>query len=201
MAVSTTTVDLLRHGEPVGGARIRGQRDDALSERGWAQMRAATDGRGPWAAVVSSTLSRCAAFAAHVAGQGVLPLELDPRLQERGYGSWEGRTRVDIETEHPGSLARFRADPLARSPVGAEPLEGFRSRVLQAWEELQAKHTGKQVLLVGHAGVMRVIIGEVLAIPLARLFRLDVPHAALVRVEIERNGADSLPRLQLQPPF
>lgn len=194
-------MDLLRHGEPVGGSRIRGQRDDALSERGWAQMRAATDDRGPWAVVASSTLARCAAFGADLAAQRALPLELDPRLRERGYGVWEGRSRAEIETEHPGSLARFRADPLACSPAGAEPLEDFRSRVLGAWGELQARHAGKQVLLVGHAGVMRVIIGEVLAIPLAHLFRIDLPHAALIRVDIERNGADPLPRLQLQPPF
>jgi len=34
-----TTLDLMRHGEPVGGRRYRGQMDDPLSEKGWAQMR------------------------------------------------------------------------------------------------------------------------------------------------------------------
>ena len=38
-----TTIDLIRHGEPVGGRRYRGGRmDDPLSEKGWAQM----SGRG-----------------------------------------------------------------------------------------------------------------------------------------------------------
>jgi len=32
---TTTTIDLLRHGEPVGGKRYRGQIDDPLSEKGW----------------------------------------------------------------------------------------------------------------------------------------------------------------------
>ena len=36
-----TTIDLIRHGEPVGGRKYRGQTDDPLSEKGWAQMWAA----------------------------------------------------------------------------------------------------------------------------------------------------------------
>ena len=33
-----TTIDLIRHGEPVGGRKYRGQTDDPLSEKGWEQM-------------------------------------------------------------------------------------------------------------------------------------------------------------------
>ena len=40
-----TTIDLLRHGEPLGGGRYRGQMDDALSEKGWQQMWQAVAGR------------------------------------------------------------------------------------------------------------------------------------------------------------
>ena len=43
-----TVIELLRHGEPVGGSRYRGQLDDALSERGWKQMWQAVGGRPLW---------------------------------------------------------------------------------------------------------------------------------------------------------
>ena len=33
-----TTIDLLRHGEPVGGRMLRGATDHPLSETGWQQM-------------------------------------------------------------------------------------------------------------------------------------------------------------------
>ena len=36
--MSDTVIDLIRHGEPVGGRRYRGHIDDPLSERGWQQM-------------------------------------------------------------------------------------------------------------------------------------------------------------------
>ena len=33
-----TTIDLLRHGEPVGGRMLRGSTDHPLSETGWQQV-------------------------------------------------------------------------------------------------------------------------------------------------------------------
>ncbi|MEW6253578.1 MAG: histidine phosphatase family protein, partial [Planctomycetota bacterium] len=59
----STLIDLMRHGEPVGGRRYRGQVDDPLSEKGWAQMRAAVGEAAPWHHVVSSPLLRCREFA------------------------------------------------------------------------------------------------------------------------------------------
>jgi len=56
-------VDLLRHGEPVGGRRYRGQTDDPLSDKGWKQMWTAVAGQQPWQVIVTSTLSRCREFA------------------------------------------------------------------------------------------------------------------------------------------
>ncbi len=60
-------IDLIRHGEPQGGMRYRGQLDDPLSELGWQQMRNATANVQPWEHIVSSTLSRCADFAKELA--------------------------------------------------------------------------------------------------------------------------------------
>ena len=43
-----TRIDLLRHGEPEGGQLLRGWRDDPLSPRGLAQLRAAVPAKPPW---------------------------------------------------------------------------------------------------------------------------------------------------------
>ena len=56
-------LDLLRHGETEQGG-LRGSLDDALTEKGWAQMRDAVAEAGPWQVLVSSPLQRCARFAA-----------------------------------------------------------------------------------------------------------------------------------------
>ena len=52
----TLHLDLLRHGETELGGGLRGSLDDALTDKGWAQMRAAVAEQGPWDRLVSSPL-------------------------------------------------------------------------------------------------------------------------------------------------
>jgi alpha-ribazole phosphatase/probable phosphoglycerate mutase len=51
------------------------------------------------------------------------------------------------------------------------------------------------VLIVCHAGVIRMLVSQALDMPLDRLFRLDVPSAGLSRIRMDSNGSDWLPRL------
>lgn len=194
-AHTTTTVDLIRHGEPVGGRRYRGQLDDPLSEKGWRQMREAVGDHCPWNAVVSSPLQRCAAFAGELAARHGLPLHFDARLMEIGFGAWEGRTAEELLAEDPQRLADFWRDPLHHTPPGAETLPAFRDRVTAGWADLLACHAGRHVLVVGHAGMMRMIIREVLAMPLDKMFRLQVGNAAITRIRVDGSGAAALPQL------
>jgi len=157
-----TTVELLRHGEPVGGSRFRGQVDDPLSERGWQQMRAAVDGADHWQQVVTSPLQRCHAFADWLAGQRGIPVSVEPRFAEVGFGEWEGYSRTELEQRSPGQVARFYTDPIAHRPAGAEPLDEFVARVTAGFEQLLADYAGQSVLVIAHAGVIRAILANVL---------------------------------------
>lgn len=190
-----TTIDLIRHGEPVGGSKYRGQSDDPLSDKGWGQMRVAVGAHRPWNAIVSSTLSRCAEFANELAQRHALPLELDARLMEIGFGEWEGRTAAEVTAQDAALLQRFWLDPLNNMPPGAELMTAFHDRVIPAWDEILTRHRGKHILIVGHAGVIRMVVRHVLDMPLQRVFRLAVPHAGITRVRIESAGDQSFPTL------
>jgi alpha-ribazole phosphatase len=192
---TTTTIDLMRHGEPVGGKRYRGHRDDPLSEKGWMQMRGAVGEHRPWDAVVSSTLRRCSEFAAEVAGRCAIPLELEPRLMEIRLGEWEGRSRDELHAQEPGVVRRFWTDPIGCPPPGAERLADFRDRVVAAWDELLQRHAGRHVLVVGHAGMIRMVVRHVLDMPLERFFRVQVPTAGITRIQVEGVGEQAFPRL------
>jgi len=190
-----TTLDLMRHGEPVGGRRYRGQTDDPLSEKGWAQMRNAVGDHCPWQAVISSSLSRCADFARELAKCHQLPLDIDTRLIELGFGTWEGRTPDELTAVDPEILNRFRHDPVTHAPAGAETLTVFRDRVISAWDSLLEHHAGKHVLVVSHAGVIRMAVAHVLNIPLQHLFRLQVSNAGITRIRVEKHGGHLFPQL------
>lgn len=190
-----TIIDLIRHGEPVGGRRYRGQIDDPLSDKGWQQMREAVADHRPWEQIISSSLSRCSEFAEEVAQRHDLPLQLDERLMEIGFGSWEGRTAEELMENDAETLRNFWSDPVNYRPEGAEPLADFRDRIIAGWNDVLTQHTGKHLLIVGHAGMMRMIIRHVLDMPLERMFRLSVPNAGITRIRIDGEGDTALPQL------
>ena len=183
------TLDLMRHGEPVGGRKYRGWIDDPLSDKGWAQMHETVGDIVPWSRIVSSPLARCRAFAESLAEQHALPLAFDMRCREVGFGEWEGLTAAEIETHWPGSLVRFKTDPLGARPSGAESLQAFHMRVSEALDELIAANAGEQILLVCHAGVIRMALAWALHIPLAHAYRIEVASASLTRLRFESGFA------------
>ncbi len=185
----TTTLDLMRHGEPVGGRRYRGQIDDPLSEKGWAQMHAAVGDAKPWAQIVSSPLLRCRAFAERLAGRHGLPLSFDARLMEVGFGEWEGKSAAEIEQDAPGILDRFKADPVNVRPAGAEPLADFQARVAAGLADLLEQHVEQHILLIGHAGVIRMAFAWALHIPLQHAYRIEVATASFTRLRFDTQRA------------
>ncbi len=180
-----TLIDFIRHGEPAGGKRYRGQIDDPLSATGWQQMWDAVGANAPWEHIVTSPLSRCHAFAGALAERHALPLAVDARLMEVGFGAWEGRTAEQLRAEDAQQIARFYHDPVHARPPGAEPLEAFRARVSEGFQALANTYAGQRVLVVCHAGVMRAVVAQVLNAPLEAIYRIDVAYAAITRVKLD----------------
>ena len=191
-----TQIDLLRHGEPVGGRRYRGQSDDPLSEKGWRQMRTALAGMSQdWHVIYGSPLQRCAAFAQEVAAQLSIPLKTDPRLKEIGFGNWEGRTPDEINQDDARTLTCFWLDPVGNRPQGAETIASFHARVQAVWNDICTSERGRRVLIVGHAGITRMIMSLVLGSPPQHMFRIQVGNAGLTRIRIQGEGAQTLTSL------
>jgi alpha-ribazole phosphatase/probable phosphoglycerate mutase len=178
-------IDLIRHGEPEGGRKYRGQSDDPLNERGWQQMWAAVGAARPWRRILTSPLSRCQAFAAALSKEMGSPLAEDKRLMEIGFGVWEGHTVDEIRTFDETTLFGFWQDPENNRPEGAETLTGFAERVSAAFNEHTAHPEDSPLLVVAHAGVMRRVIAEVLGMELHNMYRLQIPYAGIVRLRGE----------------
>lgn len=191
-----TRVDLLRHGEPVGGRRYRGQTDDPLSDKGWQQMRSAVAGFNEWDVIYTSPLSRCAAFAAELSGRLGLPLHIDARLMEIGFGAWEGRTAEELRRDDPQRIERFWRDPVANRPSGAEPVADFAARVRAAWQDILNSHAGARILIVGHAGITRMVLSIALGSPPEYMFRIQVENAGLTRLRVRGRGDEQFPMLE-----
>jgi alpha-ribazole phosphatase len=195
----TTFIDVIRHGEPVGGRRYRGYSvDDPLTETGWTQMRAAVAKNPPWQHIVSSPLKRCLDFSMELAADLQIPYSIDDRVKEIGFGSWEGKTPEQILAEDKDALNHFYTDPVHNRPKGAEPLDLFASRVWDAYQDILLQHRDKQVLIVAHAGVARAIIANILQMSLDDVYsRLRVEYGAIISSSIDDNAP---PRLLMRGP-
>jgi alpha-ribazole phosphatase len=175
----TLHLDLLRHGETELGGGLRGSLDDALTEKGWAQMRAAVIQQGPWDRLVSSPLQRCARFADELGAQLGLPVQIEKDLQELHFGAWEGQSTAALMDTSAEDLGRFWSDPYAFTPPDGEPVADFSARVLAAVERLHAAHAGERVLLITHGGVMKLLLAQARGLPREQLLNVDVSHASL----------------------
>ncbi|MCD5979845.1 alpha-ribazole phosphatase family protein [Pseudomonas quasicaspiana] len=181
-------LDMLRHGETELGGGMRGSLDDALTDTGWAQMRAAVAEVGPWDRIVSSPLQRCARFAEELAERLALPLSLEPGLQELHFGDWEGHSAAQLMETDAEGLGLFWNDPYGFTPPNGEPVIEFSARVLAAVEKLHQAYAGERVLLVSHGGVMRLLLANARGLPREQLLQVTVGHGALLAISVADGG-------------
>jgi len=129
---------LMRHGAlpPNPERRFVGQRDIALSEPGRRQMAAWRQRLAdiPFAAVISSDLSRCVESARLVRGERDIPLVLEPAFRELSLGAWEGHTPEEIEERFPGAYAERGRDMARFRPEGGESFTDLAERVVPVFD-------------------------------------------------------------------
>ncbi|MBY6101910.1 histidine phosphatase family protein [Marinobacter nauticus] len=186
--MTTTVIDLIRHGEPEGGQMFRGSKDDPLSDTGWQQMIAAIAEGDQWDAIVSSPMQRCQHFAQQLADEHRIPLHIEKDLREIGFGEWEGLTAGQIQERYGDHLNRFWQDPIAFRPPGGEAVTDFYQRTIDGFDRWQQTLAGKRVLVVCHGGVIRMVLANVLGIPLERSFTgFAVPYACRSRIQVDQS--------------
>jgi 2,3-bisphosphoglycerate-dependent phosphoglycerate mutase len=144
-----TTLLLARHGETDWNRelRIQGSSDIELNELGRKQAHALAKEleHVELDAIYSSDLSRARATADAVAASHGLEVQLDPRLRERSFGSWEGLTREDIAALPEGSRHDGESD------------DEVRERIVEAVQAIADAHPGEQVLVVSHGGALNTL--------------------------------------------
>ena len=188
----SVTVYLMRHGEVANGAekRYNGHIDVDITEKGVEQMRrlAGLLAGKPIAAVYSSDLIRAVKGAEIISkslGLTYTPLK---SLRERSVGAWEGLTAGEIKERYPEEYTAWRADLLNYRPPGGECLVDVQERILPAYRQLVAAHPDKEIAMLLHGGVNRIILADALGLPPLNLFRIDQSFGALNIIEHHEDG-------------
>lgn len=163
-----TTLYFARHGETEWHAehRYAGSSDVALVPGAVSQTAALS----AWAsaaglsAIVASPLSRARLTAEPTADAAGLPLRIDPRLVEVGFGRGEGMTPAELAATFPDDWVGFERQPAQHPlPGGESGLDGI-ARAMPVFDELAAEFPDGRVLVVGHATLMRLMLCELIGL-------------------------------------
>jgi probable phosphoglycerate mutase len=160
--MDATRIIAIRHGETAWNVdtRIQGQLDVPLNDTGrWQAQRLARAlaAREPIDVVYSSDLLRAWETARAVSETTGAPVVTDEGLRERGFGVFQGKTFAEIEASLPEEALRWRKRDPFWAPEGGESLTAMRRRVVETLHTLASRHTGEQIALVAHGGVLDLL--------------------------------------------
>ena len=153
-------VVLVRHGQTESSERLAysGRADVALTAHGREQAQAvARELAGAGIdAVFSSPLSRARDTAKAIADASGLSVTVDERLTEIDYGGFEGLDRAGASERFGRAFDDWRADPFGSPVPGMEPLPDALGRARAAVGAALA--AGERPVIVGHQGILRVVL-------------------------------------------
>jgi len=187
--MTETIIDLIRHGEPIGGRKYRGYNiDDPLTEKGWRQMWDAVGDCNTWDQIITSPLKRCEEFAQALGKHHGINVAIESRFKEVGFGSWEGLSHDEIKNAKADEYQAFLRDPINHRPQGAEDLDDFINRVGSAYDETIERYEKKHCFIIAHAGVIRAVIAKTLLAAPVGLYRIKVMNGGITRIRHTEAG-------------
>jgi alpha-ribazole phosphatase len=190
--METRTVYLIRHGKirlDDDQRRYIGQLDLPLSEDGVQQalwIRKRLD-RAAIGAAYCSDLSRSRQSAEIIVGKKSIAIIPQSELREISRGEWEGCTFAEIARRFPDKFKARGADIGYYRVPGGESFADCGKRVVAAFHEI-LESTAGDILIVGHAGVNRLLLCHILEIPIANLFRINQDYGCINIIQCTGSG-------------
>jgi probable phosphoglycerate mutase len=190
----TLTLYFLRHGQtPLSrednfcGSGL----DPELTSEGAEMAQAFADAyrQTSWSAIYASPLRRTVATARPLCDALRQQMELRDDLKEIGYGKWEGRTKDEVNRDYHDDYLQWLADPAWYPPTDGEMAVVIARRVLRVVEEIRARFTTGNVLVVSHKATIRIALCGLLGIDVGRFrYRLSCPVGSTTIVEFGESG-------------
>jgi alpha-ribazole phosphatase/probable phosphoglycerate mutase len=191
-----TKLYLIRHGKTEGSEanRCKGHIDVPLSEKGIQQMKRLSAFIGEEiSAIYCSDLIRAVKSAEIIAKSYSLKPVVEKALRERNFGIWEGMSFDEIKDKYPEEFKAWASNPLKFSPLHGESTIEVYKRAVKALDEILRNHDGKNIAIVSHGGINRIVLCHFLGVPLENIFRIEQDFSALNIIEFY----DSYPVVKL----
>ena len=191
-----TQIFLIRHGEAEGNLyrRAQGQTDSPLTAKGREQAASLAPrfAEVPLDAAYASDLCRARDTALAAVGGRDVPVVIEPRLREMGFGAWENRPWGEINREDMDLKTWFLTDPEKWHVPGSEDFAVMQGRIYAAMENIARRHEGGAVLVVCHGVAIRAFLARVRGVASADILSVRLPDNASVTALRWEDGAFSI---------
>jgi broad specificity phosphatase PhoE len=183
---------LVRHGETSWNqiGRLQGHQNTSLNERGRKQSeylkRRLAGVR--FEAAYASDLSRCIETLRIILDGALVPVTCSPLLREQTFGRWEGSSYQQIQTREPDLYDEMMNNYENFLPPGGESFKHVAHRVQCAAEQIRAKHTCGNVLVVGHGVSLIAMIMSLMEMALMSGWRMKLDSCSVTILEVEDKG-------------
>jgi phosphoserine phosphatase len=199
----TTRIVVVRHGyvEGIDPERFRGRTDLELTSSGVEQAEAAAQRIAQlWRPVIiyTSPLRRCIVTGIAVSRVCGVNAKILESLADINFGAWQWKTPAEVAARWPQQLDLWLTRPdLVRIPAG-ESLQDVAVRAADALRFIQEHHVGQTVVVITHDTIIRVLLLQLLEMPLSSYRRFDVDPGSITEVTIFGNAV-TLRRLNESP--
>lgn len=184
---------LVRHGDTALNSRERfwGHTDVKLSEAGMCQAHRLRDRLTSEKinAIYASDLQRSLVTAQIIASEHHLEVCACPEIQETNFGQIEGMTFEEMKMRFPDLTNQWLNWSLQIQFPGGENVAQVDKRVGQFMERIKRHTEDETILVVAHAGVLRMLICRLLEIDLQHWRQLRLSLASLSIVETHPGGS------------
>jgi len=186
-----TFVYLVRHGETAWNKEeiFRGRTDISLNEIGFREAELVGEYlKGKDIHVIySSPLSRARETARRIAQVFNLKVQPLEGITDMSFGKWEGRPLKEVQIHDRELYRQWIEQPHLLKLPGGESLDEVRVRAMAALEEVIQYHHEKNLVLVSHRVINKVIICGILGIDNSHFWQIGQDPTAINLIQY-KNG-------------
>lgn len=194
IAPAATRLLLIRHGEVearyqgVFGGRI----DMNLSPQGKRQARVLADYlRGKTIDVIyASPMKRVQQTLAPTLKKSRQKQTQVPEFREIDFGDWTGLNWATVRDKYQFAVHEWLEQIERPGPPAGENGKQFRRRVEPALREIIRQHSGKNIAIFCHGGVIRQMLAILIDIPLPKTNAFEVEYASITQVALHPHMAE-----------
>ncbi len=140
--------------------------------------------------VISSPLKRCVLLAKRFSNH----ITLDDRLKELNFGDWELKSWNDIPEK---DINPWMADFVNTAVPNGESYVELASRVDDFFESITHSKNNQNLIVISHAGPIRVVLSKLLKLPLKDSFSIKINYGDVFHLKKENESLKLITEINL----